>query len=59
MTEYTSTRDTAKLVRTALKNAFSGVKFSVRMSTGTRAAWMRVSWSAGPTKLEMRAITNQ
>ena len=56
MTDYISTKDTAKLVRAALKNAFLGVKFSVRMSTGTASAWMRVSWSDGPTELDVRAI---
>lgn len=59
MTEYISTKDTAKLLRTALKNAFPGVKFSVRMSTGTASAWMRVTWSDGPTDLDVRAITRQ
>ena len=57
MTEYITTKDTAKLVRAALKNAFPGVKFSVRMSTGTAAAWMNVSYSDGPTELEVRAVT--
>ena len=57
MTEYITTKDTAKLVRAALKNAFPGVKFSVRMSTGTAAAWMNVSYSDGPTEREVRAIT--
>lgn len=57
MTEYISTKDTAKLVRMALKNAFPGVKFSVRMSTGTAAAWMHVTWSDGPTDAAVSAIT--
>jgi hypothetical protein len=38
MIEYISTKDTAKLVRVALRNAFPGVRFSVRMSTATAAA---------------------
>lgn len=59
MTDYISTKDTAKLVRAALKNAFPGVKFSVRMSTGTGSAWMNVSWSDGPTDREVSAITSQ
>lgn len=46
-------------LRTALKNAFPGVKFSVRMSTGSASAWMRVSWSDGPTDSDVRAITRQ
>ena len=57
MTEYISTKDTAKLVRQALKNAFPGVKFSVRMSTGTGSAWMNVSWNDGPTSRDVDAIT--
>jgi hypothetical protein len=57
VTEYITTKDTAKLVRAALKNAFPGVKFSVRMSTGTAAAGMNVSYSDGPTEREVRAIT--
>ncbi|TFD37029.1 hypothetical protein E3T37_12590 [Cryobacterium sp. TMT2-10] len=59
MTDYISTKDTAKLVRVALKNAFPGVKFSVRMSTGTASAWMNVSWSDGPTDREVSAVTSQ
>ena len=59
MSDYISTKDTAKLLRTALKNSFPGVKFSVRMSTGTAAAWMHVSWSDGPTDLDVRAITGR
>jgi hypothetical protein len=56
MIEYISTKDTAKLVRVALRNAFPGMKFSVRMSTGTAAAWMNVSWDDGPTTREVDAI---
>lgn len=59
MTDYISTKETAKLVRAALKSAFPGVKFSVRMSTGTASAWMNVSWSDGPTTREVDAITAQ
>jgi hypothetical protein len=57
VTEYISTKDTAKLVRQALKNAFPGVKFSVRISTGTASAWMNVSYSDGPREDDVRAIT--
>ncbi|TFC94502.1 MULTISPECIES: LPD29 domain-containing protein [Cryobacterium] len=59
MTDYISTKYTAKLVRVALKNAFPGGKFSVRMSTGTASAWMNVSWSDGPTDREVSAVTSQ
>lgn len=57
MTDYISTKDTAKLVRLVLKSAFPGVKFSVRMSTGTASAWMHVSWNDGPTTMAVDAIT--
>jgi hypothetical protein len=57
MTEYITTKETAKLLRQGLKNAFPGVKFSVRMSTGTASAWMNVSYSDGPTEDAVRAIT--
>jgi hypothetical protein len=59
MTDYISTKDTAKLLRQALKSAFPGVKFSVRMSTGTASAWMNVSYSDGPTEEAVRRITGQ
>ncbi|QNE46133.1 hypothetical protein F1C58_03880 [Glaciihabitans sp. INWT7] len=59
MTDYISTKDTAKLVRGALKSAFPGVKFSVRMSSGTASAWMRVQWDDGPTTREVDAITTR
>lgn len=59
MTDYISTKETAKLVRVALKNAFPGAKFSVRMSTGTASAWMNVSWNDGPTDAAVTAITAQ
>jgi hypothetical protein len=57
MTEYISTKETAKLVRQALNSAFPGVKFSVRMSTGTASAWMNVSYSDGPREEDVRTIT--
>jgi hypothetical protein len=59
MTEYISTKEIAKLLRQALKNAFPGVKCSVRMSTGTASAWMNVSYNDGPTEEAVRAITAQ
>jgi len=59
MTEYITTKDTAKLVRAALKSEYPGVKFSVRMSTGTASAWMNLSWSDGPTDAEVTTITSR
>jgi len=59
MTDYISTKDTAKLVGVALKNAFPSVKFSVRMSTGTASAWMNVLWSDGSPDRQVSAVTGQ
>ena len=56
MITYISTKDTAKLVRQALRNAFPGQKFSVRCSTGTAAAWMDVTWIDGPTTRQVDGI---
>ena len=36
------TKDCAKLMRQALKQAFPGVKFSVRCDTGTASGWIDV-----------------
>jgi hypothetical protein len=56
MTTYITTKDTAKMVRQALRNAFPGQKFSVRCGTGTGSAWMHVSWIDGPTTRQVDAI---
>jgi len=56
MTRYISTKETAVLVRQALKATFPGTKFSVRMGTGTGSAWLSVSWADGPTDEQVRPI---
>jgi Large polyvalent protein associated domain 29 len=43
------TRETAVMVRHALKAAWPEMKFSVRMARGTAYGWLDVSWSDGPT----------
>ena len=48
--EYISAADTAKLVRKALKREFPGQKFSVRTSTYSGGASIRVGWTDGPTE---------
>src|SRR4051812_33768963 len=48
-TEYLSCAETAKLVREVLKHEFPGVKFSVRSSTYSGGASIRVGWVDGPT----------
>lgn len=48
-TKYESAAETAKRLRLALKNAFPGVKFSVRSRTYSGGASIDVSWTDGPT----------
>lgn len=54
---YLSCADTAKLIRAALKPAFPGIKFSVRSSTYSGGASIRVSWVDGPTGRQVEAVT--
>lgn len=42
-------KETATEVRKALRAAFPGTKFSVRMDRGTAYGWMRCDWTDGPT----------
>ena len=58
MAKYISTKETAVLLRQALKAAFPGTKFSVRKSTGTASSWINVSWEDGPTTQAVDAITD-
>ena len=48
-TQYISTKETAAMLRKDLAKAWSGVKFSVRMGTGTGSAWLSVTYIDGPT----------
>jgi Large polyvalent protein associated domain 29 len=54
---YLSCAETAKLVRAALKKAFPGVKFSVRSSTYSGGASIRVGWVDGPSTKAVQAVT--
>ena len=58
-TKYLSCAETAKLVRSALKNNFPGVKFSVRSSVYSGGASIDVSWVLGPTTKEVNAVAWQ
>lgn len=49
MSDYLTCAETAKLVRSALKREFPGVKFSVRSSTYSMGASISVRWTDGPT----------
>ena len=53
---YLSCAETAKLVRTALRDAFPGVKFSVRSDTYAGGASIRVRWTDGPTSDDVQRV---
>lgn len=55
---YISVVDTAKLLRSALRQRFPGVKFSVRSSKYSGGASIRVHWTDGPTETEVRELTD-
>jgi hypothetical protein len=56
--KYLSCAETAKLVRTALKEAFSGVKFSVRSSVYSGGASINVGWTDGPSADQVKGIVS-
>lgn len=53
---YLTATETAKLVRTALKSAFPGVKFSITTKHHTS---VRVTWKDGPSSAEVKKIACQ
>ncbi|MDE2078582.1 MAG: hypothetical protein KGI91_16165 [Burkholderiales bacterium] len=57
--KYLTCAETAKLVRAALKEAFPGVKFSVRSSTYSGGASMGVKWMDGPNTSQVDAVVNR
>lgn len=56
MKKYLTCAETAKLIRTALKEAFPGFKFSVRSSVYSGGASITVSWTDGPTSKQVDEI---
>jgi len=56
--QYFTCAETAKLVRKALKAKFPGQKFSVRSSTYSGGASMRVRWTGGPTVEAVKDVTS-
>lgn len=54
--KYLSCADTAKMVRQALKEAFPGVKFSVRSDTYSGGASINVRWIDGPNSAQVEAV---
>lgn len=57
--EYLSAAETAKLIRTALKEAFAGVKFSVRSDNYSMGASVRVNWVDGPNTAQVEAVAKR
>lgn len=53
---YLDATDTAKLVRSALKREFPGVKFSVRTDKYSGGSSVDVSWTDGPRTAEVDAV---
>lgn len=56
MSEYVTVAETAKLVRTALKEAFPGVKFSVRSTSYSGGSSVRAGWTDGPQVAEVDKV---
>ena len=54
--EYLTCAETAKLIRKALKEEFPKVKFSVRSSTYSGGASIRVNWIDGPLEKAVEAV---
>lgn len=58
MSTYISAKDTAKLVRAALKRHFPGVKFGVKSQTYSGGASINVDWTDGPTRRQVETVTS-
>lgn len=57
--DYIDTKHVAAELRNRMKNAFPGVKFSVRKGTGTASAWISVNWTDGPDTAEVEESRDQ
>ena len=58
-TRYISCVDTAKLLRKALKAEFPATRFSVRSSSYSGGASIRVEWTDGPTTKRVDRVAKQ
>lgn len=54
-----TTKETAQLIRQALRQAFRGVVFSVRTEYASMYSGIRVQWTDGPTQPEVEHVTNR
>jgi hypothetical protein len=59
MSKHLSCADTAKLIRQALKEAFAGVKFTVRSSTYSGGASINIGWTDGPNAAQVEAVAKR
>ena len=58
-TGYLSCAETAKLIRRDLREAFPGVKFSVRSDTYSGGASIDIRWTDGPRTAKVEPITER
>lgn len=54
--KYLTCAETAKLCRQSLKEAFPSIKFSVRSSTYSGGASIRIYWTDGPTSDQVKSV---
>ena len=59
MTKYLTCAETAKLVRSALKEEFPGQKFSVKSKTYAGGASITVRWFEGPATDKVDKVAHQ
>jgi hypothetical protein len=56
--KYLSCAETAKLLRSALKESFPGVPFTVKSKTYSGGASIRVGWTDGPSSAEVKEVSD-
>lgn len=54
---YIDTKDAAAMLRVALRQAFPGTKFGVRISRYSGGSSIRVEWTDGPTAARVREVS--
>lgn len=57
--KYLSVADTAKLVRSALKETFPDIKFSVRSHSYAGGASINIEWTDGPNTKQVEYVTDR
>ena len=59
MSKHVSCSDTAKLIRQALREAFKGIKVTVRSSTYSGGASINIGWTDGPNTAQVEAVAKR